>query len=237
MTIFRYVNNQIFTITNIRYIIRNQLNVKEKFLISPHKKNFGSKASTELPVLIKVVHSVLNAKYNKFIDSTICDMSKSKNNFVSPTRSYIVYILRSITFSGKIILVSSIGRDNLLYPIERIFNAANWSEREIFDMSGILFIGNTNMKRIPTDYGFMGFPLRKDFPVTGFSESNHNSEFETVIYEPVNFMQEERIFESYNVWAERMSKIIFGFSLHRTFNHILGPIKFRFRKNKVKQRK
>jgi NADH:ubiquinone oxidoreductase subunit C len=219
MTIFGYTDNQIFNITNTRYVQTNQLNVKEKFFISVYKKNFGSKMSTELLVLITLLNALLNMKYKSLIDSTICDISKLKNSSMNSTRFYIIHILRSLTFSNKIILVSGIGKENFCYSIEEVFNGANWSEREMFDMFGISFIGNTNMKRILTDYGFVGLPPRKDFPITGSLELNHNSEFETIIYEPVTLMQEERIFESYNSRSERVSKISFGFDLDRILNH------------------
>jgi len=233
---FDYTNNQIFTIVNIRYLQTKQLNVKEKFFIGLNKKNFGSKASTELLVLISLLHSLLNTKYKSFIDSTICDMSRLKNNFISSTRFYIIYISRPIAFSNKVILVSNIGKGNFLFSIEGIFNGANWSEREMFDMFGILFRGNSNMKRILTDYGFVGFPLRKDFPVTGFLELNYNTEFETIIYEPVSLMQEERIFEVYNSWAKRIVKIVFGFSLDRVLQYASKIMRSRSRRFVHKRR-
>ena len=81
-----------------------------------------------------------------------------------------------------------------------VFPAANWYEREAYDMYGILFSGHPDLRRILTDYGFQGFPLRKDFPLTGYVEVRYDDEKKRVVYEPVKLTQEFRSFDFESPW-------------------------------------
>jgi NADH-quinone oxidoreductase subunit C len=84
--------------------------------------------------------------------------------------------------------------------VTKVFRAADWFEREAFDMYGILFSGHSDLRRILTDYGFEGYPLRKDFPLTGFVELRYSEEHKRVMYEPVKLPQEYRSFDYTSPW-------------------------------------
>ena len=100
----------------------------------------------------------------------------------------------------RIRLKSSIKEGQIVPSITKIFPAANWFEREVFDMYGILFSNHPDMRRILTDYGFQGHPLRKDFPTTGYLELRYDQERKKVVYEPVKLTQEYRRFDFMSPW-------------------------------------
>ena len=119
------------------------------------------------------------------------------NNFY---RFQVVYELLSLKFNTRLrikILVDDLIPIN---SIEKIFISASWWECEIWDMYGIFFLKQNNLTRILTDYGFQGFPLRKDFPLTGFVESKYNIAKSRVVYENIEFVQEYRTFEFLCPW-------------------------------------
>ena len=100
----------------------------------------------------------------------------------------------------RIIISSDIDEDTKVQSITNIFPAANWMEREVFDMYGILFKEHPDLRRILTDYEFEGYPLRKDFPLTGFTEVRYSEDNKKVVYEPVKLDQNYRNFDFESPW-------------------------------------
>ena len=112
----------------------------------------------------------------------------------------MVYLLISHEFNNRIVLSYYINENEIVPSITQIFPSANWMEREVFDMYGIKFKDHPDLRRILTDYNFEGFPLRKDFPLTGHSEVRYSEDEKKVIYEPVKLEQNYRNFDYESPW-------------------------------------
>jgi NADH-quinone oxidoreductase subunit C len=112
----------------------------------------------------------------------------------------IVYHLLSLTKNQRIRVKAQIGEGEAIPSIISLYPAANWFEREAFDMYGIAFAEHPDLRRILTDYGFSGYPLRKDFPLTGYVELRYDEELKRVVYQPVKLVQEFRDFDFMSPW-------------------------------------
>ena len=112
----------------------------------------------------------------------------------------VVYHLLSMYQNHRIRLKVSIRESEAVHSIVTVHPSANWFEREVFDMFGILFRDHPDLRRILTDYGFQGFPLRKDFPTTGYNEVRYDEVQKKVVYEPVSLTQEYRQFDFMSPW-------------------------------------
>jgi len=117
-----------------------------------------------------------------------------------PNRFDVVYHLLSLRLNHRIRVKTETDETAPVPSAVSVFPAANWFEREAFDMYGILFSGHPDLRRILTDYGFQGHPLRKDFPLTGFVEVRYSEEQKRVVYEPVRLQQEFRNFDFLSPW-------------------------------------
>lgn len=115
-------------------------------------------------------------------------------------RFEVVYHLLSPTQNQRIRIKVRVDEETAVPSVCEVFPAANWFEREAFDLYGILFSGHPDLRRILTDYGFNGHPLRKDFPLTGFVEVRYDDEQKRVVYEPVKLAQEFRSFDFMSPW-------------------------------------
>jgi len=133
-------------------------------------------------------------KFKQLIDITAVDYPKKNQRFK------IVYFLLSHENNLRIMINANIDEKSSVPSITKIFPSSNWMEREVFDMYGISFKDHPNLKRILTDYGFEGFPLRKDFPLTGHSEVRYSEEKKKVISEPVKLEQAYRDFDFESPW-------------------------------------
>ena len=133
-------------------------------------------------------------RFRQLIDITAVDFPEKEKRFK------VVYLLLSHENNLRIIIDLNIDVKTQVPSITKIFPSANWMEREVFDMYGISFKDHPNLKRILTDYGFEGYPLRKDFPLTGHSETRYSEDEKKVIYEPVKLEQNYRNFDFESPW-------------------------------------
>jgi NADH/F420H2 dehydrogenase subunit C len=115
-------------------------------------------------------------------------------------RFEILYNFLSLRFNTRLILRTHLKQDVGLFSLTSIYSSANWLEREVWDMYGVFFFNHPDLRRILTDYGFEGFPLRKDFPLSGFTEVRYDEEQKRVILEPIEVTQEFRYFDFTSPW-------------------------------------
>lgn len=133
-------------------------------------------------------------QYVCLIDLTAVDFLGARGRFE------LVYQLTSVQYNHRITLKSRISHLNLVSSAVGIFRSAGWLEREVWDLFGIFFSDHVDLRRILTDYGFQGFPLRKDFPLTGFVELRYDDEFKRVSYDSLELAQEFRFFDFQSPW-------------------------------------
>ena len=133
-------------------------------------------------------------KFRQLVDITAVDYPELNQRFK------LIYLLLSHDLNSRIILSYSINEHEVIQSITGIFPSANWMEREVFDMYGIKFKDHPDLRRILTDYNFEGFPLRKDFPLTGHNEVRYSEDEKKVVYEPVKLEQNYRNFDYESPW-------------------------------------
>ena len=133
-------------------------------------------------------------KFRQLIDITVVDYPEKDKRFK------MVYLLLSHETNSRILVDCEIKEGEIVPSLTSIFPSANWMEREVFDMYGIEFKDHPDLRRILTDYGFEGHPLRKDFPLTGHNEVRYSEEDKKVIYEPVKLEQNYRNFDYESPW-------------------------------------
>ena len=133
-------------------------------------------------------------KFRQLIDITVVDYPEATQRFK------VVYLFLSHEFNQSMILSYFINENEVISSLTPVFPSANWMEREVFDMYGVNFKDHPDLRRILTDYGFEGHPLRKDFPLTGHSEVRYSEEQKKVINEPVKLEQNYRNFDYESPW-------------------------------------
>jgi NADH-quinone oxidoreductase subunit C len=148
----------------------------------------------DLLLILEFLKNNKNLKYTILTDLFAADFPQKSKRFE------IVYNLLSLKLNKRLILKIYVNEEDKVPSLSAIFKASVWYEREAFDMYGISFEGNPDMRRILTDYGFKGYPLRKDFPLTGHLEVRYDQKLEKVIYEPVVLEQEFRDFDFVSPW-------------------------------------
>ena len=133
-------------------------------------------------------------RFSTLIDITAVDYPER------PARFDLVYHFLSMYTNARVRVKAAIAEGAMVPTLTGVHPTANWFEREVFDMFGIIFSGHPDMRRILTDYGFRGYPLRKDFPTTGYTEVRYDEAEKRVVYEPVKLVQDYRQFDFMSPW-------------------------------------
>ena len=135
-----------------------------------------------------------DTKFRQLIDITVVDYPESAKRFK------VVYLFLSHEFNHRLVLNYLINENEIIPSLTSVFPSANWMEREVFDMYGVDFKDHPDLRRILTDYGFEGHPLRKDFPLTGHTEVRYSEDEKKVVMEPVKLEQNFRNFDYESPW-------------------------------------
>ena len=159
-----------------------------------HKQLYLYIDSKDLIDVTLFIKSNENTKFRQLIDVTVVDYPEN------PQRFKLIYLFLSHEFNQRIILSYLINENEVIPSLTSIYPAANWMEREVIDMYGVKFKDHPDLRRILTDYGFEGHPLRKDFPLTGHTEVRYSEELKKVIKEPVKLEQNYRNFDYESPW-------------------------------------
>ena len=151
-------------------------------------------ARDEIVSVLRTLRDDVNLQFVCFIDMCGVDYPERRNRFE------VVYHLLSPSQNLRVRVKTETDADHPVPSVTGVFPAADWFEREAYDLYGILFTGHPDLRRLLTDYGFEGHPLRKDFPLTGFNEVRYDDELKRVVYEPVELRQEFRNFDFLSPW-------------------------------------
>jgi NADH-quinone oxidoreductase subunit C len=144
--------------------------------------------------LVEFLRDDASCRFTSLVDITAIDHPDRAARFD------VVYHFLSMYQNHRIRLKVAVRAEDMVPSIHKLHPSANWFEREVFDMFGILFSGHPDLRRILTDYGFRGHPLRKDFPTTGYTEVRYDEAQKRVVYEPVSLVQEYRQFDFMSPW-------------------------------------
>ena len=174
--------------------INSELTTKIKESFIKHQQLYIKINPEDLLDVVLLLKSNKKTKFKQLIDITAADYPENKKRFK------IIYLLLSHEFNHRIVLSYLISENEKILSLTKIFPSSNWMEREIFDMYGVKFSDHPDLRRILTDYGFEGYPLRKDFPLSGHGEVRYSEDEKKVIYEPVKLEQNYRNFDYESPW-------------------------------------
>ncbi|SEM66401.1 NADH dehydrogenase subunit C [Palleronia salina] len=151
-------------------------------------------ALSSLVSMVEFLKTDRTCQFSTLVDLTAVDYPSREARFD------LVYHFLSMYQNHRIRLKAEVREDEIAPSIINVHPSANWFEREVFDMFGVLFAGHPDLRRLLTDYGFRGHPLRKDFPTTGYTEVRYDEVTKRVVYEPVSLVQEYRQFDFMSPW-------------------------------------
>ena len=182
------------TLEDLEKVINSKLSSKIKNSIIENKELLIETAESELIEVAQFLKSNESCKFKQLIDIVGVDYPENEKRF------HLVYLFLSHEHNLRIKVLIKFKFNQPINSLTKIFTSANWMEREVFDMYGIKFKNHPDLRKILTDYGFKGHPLRKDFPLTGFNEVRYSEKDKKVIYEPVKLEQNYRNFDFESPW-------------------------------------
>ena len=180
LTLEKFVNSELTS------KIKNSEIKFEELLFETDEENFVE--------VIQFLKSNDKCKFKQLIDIAGVDYPDEEKRF------QIIYLLLSHEYNLRIKVLVHLDENQSITSLTKIYPSANWMEREVFDMYGIKFKNHPDLRRILTDYGYKGHPLRKDFPLTGFNEVRYSEKEKKVVYEPVKLEQNYRNFDFESPW-------------------------------------
>ena len=181
-------------LTDLEKKVNSELTTKINSSKIHHNQLYLNIDSDDLLEVILYLKTSDETRFRQLIDITAVDYPEKDLRFK------LVYLLLSHEFNQRILIDYYINENEVVSALTSIFPASNWMEREVFDMYGIKFKDHPDLRRILTDYGFEGHPLRKDFPLTGQNEVRYSEDKKKVIYEPVKLEQNYRNFDYESPW-------------------------------------
>ena len=184
----------ILKLQNLEKLINSELSIKVLNSVILNEELLIEIKDSDIVDVIQFLKSNENCKFKQLIDIAGVDYPENEKRFE------LIYLFLSHENNTRIKLLIRFELDQTINSITKIFPSANWMEREVFDMYGIKFKNHPDLRRILTDYGFKGHPLRKDFPLTGFNEVRYSEKDKKVIYEPVKLEQNYRNFDFESPW-------------------------------------
>jgi NADH-quinone oxidoreductase subunit C len=179
---------------NLEKLINSELSSKIQNSLISNDEFSIEVGEIDLIDVVQFLKSNESCKFKQLIDIAGVDYPENEKRFE------LVYLLLSHEHNTRIKVIIKFQIDQTISSLTKIFPSANWMEREVFDMYGIKFKNHPDLRRILTDYGFKGYPLRKDFPLTGFNEVRYSEKEKKVIYEPVKLEQNYRNFDFESPW-------------------------------------
>jgi len=184
----------ILKLQKIEKLINSELSSKVKNSSIDNDELLVEVDEKDIVDVVQFLKSNENCKFKQLIDIAGVDYPDNEKRFE------LVYLFLSHENNLRVKLLIKFEIDQSINSLTKIFPSANWMEREVFDMYGIKFKNHPDLRRILTDYGFKGHPLRKDFPLTGFNEVRYSEKDKKVIYEPVKLEQNYRNFDFESPW-------------------------------------
>ena len=181
-------------LSNLEKKINSELTTKVKSTKIKHNHIYINIENENLLEVVLFLKNNNKTKFKQLIDITAVNYPENERRFK------LVYLFLSHEFNSRILIDFFINENEIVSSLTSVFPSANWMEREVFDMYGIKFKNHPDLRRILTDYGFIGHPLRKDFPLTGHNEVRYSEDDKKVIYEPVKLEQNYRNFDYESPW-------------------------------------
>ena len=182
------------SLKDLEKLINSELSSKIKSSIIENNELLVETEEAELLDVVQFLKSHEKCKFRQLIDIAGVDYPENEKRFE------LIYLFLSHEHNLRIKLLIKFQINQTIVSLTKIFPSANWMEREVFDMYGVKFKNHPDLRRILTDYGFKGHPLRKDFPLTGFNEVRYSEKDKKVIYEPVKLEQNYRNFDFESPW-------------------------------------